>query len=76
MARHIKRARKPWACAACRMPIEPGTRHFCLLGSSLPYGRFITAMVEARYHLTCLAGVEPCCIEARTELDAILHPPK
>jgi hypothetical protein len=66
---HIRRAGKDWPCAACSDLIPKGTRHFCSLGNSLPYGRYITAMVEARLHLECVSEEHICCSAARDQIE-------
>lgn len=72
--KHIRRARKTWTCTACSAPIEIGERHFCTLGITLPYGRYIGTMVEARYHLACASPELACCDEGQRELRASVHP--
>lgn len=69
--KHIRRAAKPWTCKACNGSIDKGERHFCQLGTSLPYGRYITAMVEARYHLRCIKAELTCCLDAERELTEV-----
>ncbi len=68
MINHLRKARKPWTCKRCGKPIAVGERHFVNLGPSLPYGRYIMAMVLYRCHMECATAADVCCQDARNQL--------